>query len=78
MKAKVLRGIFFVVVLMIATISAFADNPAPPPPGGDPGSNGGTPVGAPIDGGVTALLVMGVAYGSKKIWSAFSVKNEAE
>ena len=34
-----------------------------------PGGGGGTPVGAPIDGGVGILLAMGIAYGGKKLYS---------
>ncbi len=40
---------------------------APPgDPGGDPAA-GDPPVGTPIDGGAVALLVVGAAYGAKKL-----------
>jgi hypothetical protein len=48
---------------------ALAQTPPPPNGGGDPGS-GNTPVGggAPIAGGIGILLVLGVAYGGKKVY----------
>jgi hypothetical protein len=64
---KKLRNLILILSLVtIPALSLLADNPSPPPPGGDPGSNGGTPVGAPIDGGVFILLAMGAAYGTAK------------
>ena len=44
-----------------------AQNPPSPNGGSDPGSEN-TPVGggAPLDGGLSALLILGAAYGLKK------------
>ncbi|MCK9422820.1 MAG: hypothetical protein M0Q38_09490 [Bacteroidales bacterium] len=59
------------------SMDVLANGPPPPPP--DPGSgSGGGPVGAPIDGGLGILLVMGAAYGGKKIYSARKEKKKAE
>jgi len=76
-------------IIRILTITAFlATAPllllaqAPPHPnGGNAPNTGGktnTPVGgggAPIDGGLSILLVLGAAYGAKKV---FMVKQEEE
>lgn len=48
-----------------------AQPPSPPHPNGgnDPGSGNSTVGGgAPIDGGLTFMLVLGLAYGSRKIY----------
>jgi len=46
-----------------------AQNPPHPNGGNEPGS-GNTPVGggAPIGGGLIMMMMMGVAYGAKKIY----------
>ena len=56
----------------------FSDPPLPPPPpgGGGPGGSG-TPVGAPIDGGMGILLALGLAYGGKKLYT-MRIKDKAE
>ncbi len=43
--------------------------PVPPPSGGGNGGHGlnGDQQGAPLDGGISLLLALGVAYGGKKI-----------
>ena len=54
-------------LLLVLTFTASAD--VPPPPGGSGGTGPGgsdLPVGAPIDGGLSLLLILGAAYGSKK------------
>lgn len=45
---------------------------SPPGGGGGPGGQGGCipPPCVPIDGGISALLVAGVAFGGKKIFDA--------
>ena len=58
-----------IFAFVLSTSVAMAD--VPPPPGGSGGTGPGgsdLPVGAPIDGGLTLLLVMGAAYGSKKVF----------
>lgn len=50
-----------------------AQSPPHPNGGNDPSSGGNTPVGgaAPIDGGISLMLILGAAYGSKKAYKAF-------
>jgi hypothetical protein len=45
----------------------------PHPNGGSAPGSGNTPIGggAPIGGGLIIMMVMGVAYGSKKLYKAF-------
>lgn len=64
---KNLKKLLIVGILVLApALMILADPPGPPPPGGDP-TLGGTPVGAPIDGGVSILLALGIGYGTRKI-----------
>jgi len=53
----------------LSVLSSIAD-PPPPPDGGSTGNSGtsGSPVGAPIDGGLGILLALGAAYGGWKIY----------
>lgn len=43
---------------------------AQPLPGGDPGSQGGTPVGGfvPVGSGLVILMALGASYGAKKVY----------
>ena len=61
----------FLIFAPIVVSNVFSQVPPPPPPGG--GSGNPTPVGgaAPIGSGLVVMLMMGVAYGSKKIYNAF-------
>ena len=52
------------------------DNPPPPPGGGHGG--GGNQQGAPIDGGLGILLMLGAGYGAKKLYKARQEKKEEE
>ena len=52
------------------------DNPPPPPGGGHGG--GGNSQGAPIDGGLSILLILGVGYGAKKRYTERKRKNEPD
>ena len=65
-----------IVFLCIASVSAFADDPNPPIVPGDHGHAGDVPVGAPIDGGVCVLLILGAGYGAKKLYTLRNVKTE--
>jgi len=70
MKRSFLR-IFMILQLILVPLfiaGVFADPPGPPGPGGPPGTNGGVPVGAPIDNGIVILLALGMAYGCYKIY----------
>ncbi|MEI6884876.1 MAG: hypothetical protein WCO02_10335 [Bacteroidota bacterium] len=61
------KYLFVLILVFFAPLfTALADPPSPPDPGGSPVSGGGTPVGAPIDGGLGILLAMGAAYGGRK------------
>jgi hypothetical protein len=64
-----LKKLFLIAIIsLIAVSAAFADDPEPPNPGGDPTNNGGNPVGAPIDGGLSILLLLGAGYGGLKLY----------
>ena len=54
----------------LCMFNAMADEPLdspPPPPGGGHGG-GGNSQGAPIDGGMGLLLVLGMGYGCRKFY----------
>jgi hypothetical protein len=74
-----LRKFLFILAFLfsgIYTCSAFAEGPKddpPPPPGGGHGG-GGNQMGAPIDGGLSILLVLSACYGGRKLYKA---KNQA-
>lgn len=69
MKKVILKTFAVLAFLTIPVLTSMADDPdGPPNPGGDPGVGGGQPVGAPIDGGLSTLLLLGAAYGSYKLY----------
>ena len=76
MKTKYIK-ILILASLIIISQQLFSQA-GPPNPPGDPSSGGG-PVGgsAPVTGGIEMLLVMGLAYGSKKTWSYWKAKRES-
>jgi hypothetical protein len=75
---KMFRKILILTVVFFGySLITLADPPGPPSPGGSPTGSGGTPVGAPIDGGLSILLAMGAAYGGKKLYQARKEKKEA-
>jgi hypothetical protein len=53
--------ILFFILLFLLMKTAYSDPPAPPSPGGNP-TGAGQPVGAPLDGGATVLLILGTGY----------------
>ena len=65
------KKLILVAVFSLFMLAAFAQNP-PPPPGGGSGSenNAGNQLGgnAQIGGGVLILLVLGLAYGGKRLY----------
>ena len=73
---KILLVSFF---LMVFQFALFAQNAPPPPPsGGGASGNNNVPGGsAPIGGGLTIMLILGAAYGSKKLlnWNSEEIKN---
>ena len=64
MKTRMRKFSLLVGILLIAFVM-HAQTPPHPGGGGAPGP-GDPPVGAPIDGGLSILLILGAAYGAKK------------
>jgi hypothetical protein len=67
---KIIRHIVILVILVC--LPAFISNiyaDQPPDPGGGPG--GGDPVGggSPIAGGTFIMVILGMAYGTKKVFN---------
>ncbi len=70
----ILISSFLLLVTPVFINSVFAD--APPDPGGDPNTGGGTPVGGtPVGSGIAILLSLGTAYGMKKVYQFRQNKN---
>jgi hypothetical protein len=64
---KKIRSVFIITMLLALPLLNFAQ---PLPYQNGNGSNvGQTPVGAPIDGGLSILLFLGAGYGAKKIYN---------
>ena len=64
-----LRKFFLILAFLFSNIcifNAIADFPPPPPGGGHGG--GANQIGAPIDDGLSILLVFGAVYGSFKLY----------
>jgi len=62
-----------IAILMFLSIPLWMSAQPPHPNGGNaPGPTnipvGGQPIGSPIDGGLSILLAMGLAYGAKKVY----------
>jgi len=74
LKKLLISGLINLMILHSGVI--IAADPPPPPGGGH--SQGGNINGAPIDGGLEFLLVMGSAYGLKKIWQEKKRKEKAQ
>jgi hypothetical protein len=73
MKKVIISGIAILVFVFSPVFmhNVFADQP--PDPGGDPGGpGGGNPVGggSPIGGGLVVMVVLGAAYGIRKVYDA--------
>jgi len=67
------------VILMILILAGMVGNhdlmsQNPPPSPGSHGQNG-SPVGAPIDGGIGILLALGAAYGGRKIYMVWKKRD---
>ncbi len=65
--------LLFTVCLLFFSFSSVNADPPDPPSVPDHGQNGSDPVGAPIDGGVAILLLLGAGYAA---WKLYSVKKE--
>ncbi len=70
---KLLQNITIASLFLIVPLISLAQNPPHPNGGNIPTGGSNTPVGggAPIDGGLSFLLVLGAAYGIKK-WNKSS------
>lgn len=63
--------------MMMTALPAYSDDPDAPPPPSEHGAGGNQePVGAPIDGGLGILLVMGAVYGGKKFIQSRTVSRD--
>jgi len=62
---KILLVSFFLLVFQFALFAQ--DSPPPPPAGGQSGDGNVPGGGAPIGSGLTIMLLLGAAYGSKKL-----------
>lgn len=58
MNRKKVKLILLSFSFMLFSLAAYSKKPPPPPQNGPP-----PPVGLPIDGGLSFLLISGVAYG---------------
>ena len=64
-----MKKIILTALIAISSIGLFAQ-PVPPPDGGGAAGHGlgGNQSGAPLDGGLSILILMGAAYGAKKVY----------
>jgi len=78
MKTRIKFLFLGVLMALFCSISfsVYADDPLPPTVPGDHGHAGDVPVGAPIDGGLSVLLILGAGYGAKKIYSRRKEKED--
>jgi hypothetical protein len=68
MKSQALLMVLIIAFLTTGITNLQAQDPPPPPPPGH-GSGGNVPGGgAPLTGGLAILLVLGAAYGGKKVY----------
>jgi len=72
-KSLLILGAIFAMPLL-----SICDPPAGPDPNtnGNGSANGTTPVGAPIDGGLGILVILGAGYGIKKVYNARKSRKE--
>jgi len=74
MKRITQRVLLLLLFVILPAVLTFADPPNPPGPGG-PGTAGGTPVGAPINDGITILVALGIGYA---VYKLYEVKKKAK
>lgn len=74
-KRFIFTSLFIVALSMVN--NAFAAGPPGPPTGGG-GPPCWPPPCVPIDGGLSFLLIAGVAYGGKKVYDISKDKEKAE
>ncbi len=80
---KTLRKLLLTLAFLFTSmfmLHAFADAPldAPPPPPGGGHGGGGNGQGAPIDGGLGILLVIGAGYGAFKLYKSRKEEKSVE
>ena len=63
-------------LLMFAVNFGYSQMMGPSDPTGDPEQGGALGGGAPIGGGVGILLVLGAAYGGRKVYQLFKEEKE--
>jgi hypothetical protein len=79
MKSFILKSCLFVMLLVAS--SALYAQPAGTPPGGPSGGSNPPcwpPPCIPVDGGISVLIAIGAAYGSKKAYDFYKTKDDAE
>jgi len=71
---KTIRILLVFAIVLLSAIATMADPPGPPTGGNAQpplGGSGAGPVGAPLDGGLSILLIgLGAAYGGKKLFAS--------
>ena len=70
---KTIRILLVFAIVLLSAIATMADPPGPPTGGNtQPPIGGGVgPVGAPLDGGLSLLLIgLGAAYGGKRLFAS--------
>lgn len=67
---KRIAGKIIITALMLSAPLVLLAQTPPHPNGGNAPGTGNTPVGGgtPLDGGIVMLMLMGAAYGSKKVF----------
>jgi hypothetical protein len=65
---KKFRSLLIIAMLAVLPALSFAQPPVPNQ-NGNGSSVGNTPVGAPIDGGMSILLLLGLGYGVSKTYN---------
>ena len=68
-----MKKIILTAIVVICSMVLFAQ---PLPPTGNAGNQGPMGGGAPLDGGLSLLLLISAAYGGKKAYSIRKVKRE--
>jgi len=64
-----MKKLILTALIIISSTGLFAQ-PVPPPSGGGNGGHGlnGNQQGAPLDGGLSILMLIGAVYGAKKAY----------
>ena len=73
MKKIILQSSLTILLVLGTALftTALADDPGPPPPPPNGGQGGNQPGGAaPLDGGLSLLIALGLGYGGKKLFNA--------